>query len=65
MDCNPYVKYFVKKAFPPITQKEVIYVPKLLQPLTISDLAQKVVKAQDDVAPYFLTRQKDYDPTYG
>lgn len=62
MDDNPYIKFFYKKILPSIKLKKVIYVPKLLQPLTIEDLVHDVVKANQDVNPNFLLNQRKYSP---
>ncbi len=64
LDENPYVRFFFKKILPSVKIKQVIYVPKMLEPLTIADLANKVVKdragSKKDVR--FLLKQYKYDP---
>ncbi len=45
-------------------QKQVIFVPKLMEPLTVADLANKVVKFRPGADPRFVLHQKKYDPTY-
>ena len=64
MDQNPYIKYFYKKVLPSVKTKQVIYVPKLLEPLTIPDLAHKVIKIKDAVDSSFVIKQKKYDGSY-
>ena len=66
MHQNPYVRYFYKKTLPAVKVKQVIYAPKMLESLKISDLAQKVVKERPGVEKpaKFLLKQREYDPEY-
>lgn len=64
LDNNPYIRWLYKTMLPPVKQKQVIFVPKLMEPVTPEDLARRVVKFRADVDPRFALRQKKYDPQY-
>jgi len=59
-DHNPYIRFFFKKMIPKVDIKKVIYAPKLLQPLTIEDLAHDVLKTNNEVIPKYQLHLKDY-----
>ncbi len=70
-NANPYVKSLYKKSLLAVRSHWVIYVPKLLVPLTVEDLAAKrLSEAAGRILPRFLSRgelklgsQAGYDPT--
>jgi len=61
-DNNSCVKFLLKAVFPSVKVKQVIYVPKLLEPLTLEDLDNKVVRQKNDVSPEFALFKGKYDP---
>lgn len=65
LDHNKYMRYWFKKLLPSVEVKQNIFVPKLLEPLTISDLANKIVKEKPGAnkEAQFLLKQHKYDPS--
>ena len=62
---NRYLNYMYKRSLPPVRNHHIIYVPKMLHPLTVEDLANKRILKREDVEPEFFLRKKGYDPKYG
>jgi hypothetical protein len=61
-DNNSCVRFFLKAVFPSVKVKQVIYAPKLLEPLTLEDLDNKVVRQKSNVSPAFVLLKGKYDP---
>ena len=57
-ESNKYVRALYKLSLPTIATHQVIYVPKLLQPLTPDSLARKCLQRIERVDPTFLKTKK-------
>eukprot|EP00826_Nyctotherus_ovalis_P037450 TRINITY_DN3412_c0_g2_i1.p6 TRINITY_DN3412_c0_g2~~TRINITY_DN3412_c0_g2_i1.p6 ORF type:complete len:124 (-),score=39.13 TRINITY_DN3412_c0_g2_i1:1101-1472(-) len=61
-DTNSCVRFFLKKILPSVKTKQVIYAPKLLEPLTLEDLSSKTVRQKSNTSPAFVLLKGSYDP---
>ena len=59
---NSIVRFFFKTMLPSVKVKQIIYVPKLLEPLTFEDLENKRVKLIENVSTDFIQLKGKYDP---